>query len=41
MGASLKLLWSDIEAIEILIVGFSALSATGIAAGLASHWFGG
>ena len=41
MAVCMKLFWLDIEGIEMMIVGFSALSATGIAAGLARHLLAG
>lgn len=41
MAVCMKLFWQDLEAIEMVIVGFSALCGTSIAAGLTSHWFGG
>jgi hypothetical protein len=41
MIVCIKLFWPDVEGVEILIVGFSAVSAAGIARSLASYWIGG
>ena len=41
MAVCMKLLWQDLEGIELVIVGFSALCGTSMAAGIASHWLGG
>lgn len=40
IGVCIKLFWLELTGIEMLIVGFSSLCGTSMAAGIASYWMG-